>query len=178
MWTLDMLGRARKVVVTKDDTTIVEGAGSKEAIQGRIAQIKRQIEETESDYDREKLQERLAKLSGGVAVIKVGAPTETEMKEKKHRFEDALNATRAAVEEGIVAGGGVTYIHLIPALDELEKGLTDADEKIGVRIVKRALEEPLRQIAENAGWEGSVVVEKVRAFETQEGQWRLPLHRL
>ncbi len=163
--TLDMLGRARKVVVTKDDTTIVEGAGSKEAIQGRIAQIKRQIEETESDYDREKLQERLAKLSGGVAVIKVGAPTETEMKEKKHRFEDALNATRAAVEEGIVSGGGVTYIHLIPVLDELEKELGDPDEKIGVRIVKRALEEPLRQIAENAGWEGSVVVEKVRQFE-------------
>ncbi|MCX7968400.1 MAG: chaperonin GroEL [Armatimonadetes bacterium] len=163
--TLDMLGRARKVVVTKDDTTIVEGAGSKEAIQGRIAQIKRQIEETESDYDREKLQERLAKLSGGVAVIKVGAPTETEMKEKKHRFEDALNATRAAVEEGIVAGGGVTYIHLVPVLDELEKELADPDEKIGVRIVKRALEEPLRQIAENAGWEGSVVVEKVRQFE-------------
>ncbi len=162
---LDMLGRARKVVVTKDDTTIVEGAGSKEAIQGRIAQIKKQIEETESDYDREKLQERLAKLSGGVAVIKVGAPTETEMKEKKHRFEDALNATRAAVEEGIVSGGGVTYIHLVPVLNELEKELTDPDEKIGVRIVKRALEEPLRQIAENAGWEGSVVVEKVRQFE-------------
>lgn len=162
---LDMLGKARKVVVTKDDTTIIEGAGSKEAIQGRIAQIKKQIEETESDYDREKLQERLAKLSGGVAVIKVGAPTETEMKEKKHRFEDALNATRAAVEEGIVSGGGVTYIHLIPVLDELEKELTDPDEKIGVRIVKRALEEPLRQIAENAGWEGSVVVEKVRQFE-------------
>ncbi|MCS7191390.1 MAG: chaperonin GroEL [Armatimonadetes bacterium] len=164
---LDMLGRARKVVVTKDDTTIVEGAGSKEAIQGRIAQIKRQIEETESDYDREKLQERLAKLSGGVAVIKVGAPTETEMKEKKHRFEDALNATRAAVEEGIVSGGGVTLVHLIPVLDELEKEITDPDEKIGVRIVKRALEEPLRQIAENAGWEGSVVVEKVRHFETK-----------
>lgn len=162
---LDMLGKARKVVVTKDDTTIIEGAGSKEAIQGRIAQIKKQIEETESDYDREKLQERLAKLSGGVAVIKVGAPTETEMKEKKHRFEDALNATRAAVEEGIVSGGGVTYIHLIPVLDELEKELTDPDEKIGVRIVKRALEEPLRQIAENAGWEGSVVVEKARQFE-------------
>ncbi len=162
---IDMLGRARKVVVTKDDTTIVEGAGSKEAIQGRIAQIKRQIEETESDYDREKLQERLAKLSGGVAVIKVGAPTETEMKEKKHRFEDALNATRAAVEEGIISGGGVTYIHIIPKLDELENELTDPDEKIGVRIVKRALEEPLRQIAENAGWEGSVAVEKVRQFE-------------
>ncbi len=165
--TLDMLGRARKVVVTKDDTTIVEGAGSKEAIQGRIAQIKRQIEETESDYDREKLQERLAKLSGGVAVIKVGAPTETEMKEKKHRFEDALNATRAAVEEGIVSGGGVTYVHLVPTLDELDKELTDPDEKIGVRIVKRALEEPLRQIAENAGWEGSVVVEKVRGFDAK-----------
>ena len=166
--TLDMLGHARKVVVTKDDTTIIEGAGSKEAIQGRIAQIKKQIEETESDYDREKLQERLAKLSGGVAVIKVGAPTETEMKEKKHRFEDALNATRAAVEEGIVSGGGVTYIHLIPVLDELEKELTDPDEKIGVRIVKRALEEPLRQIAENAGWEGSVVVEKVKQFEPKK----------
>ncbi|MCC6038112.1 MAG: chaperonin GroEL [Armatimonadetes bacterium] len=166
--TLDMLGRARRVVVTKDDTTIIEGAGSKEAIQGRIAQIKKQIEETESDYDREKLQERLAKLSGGVAVIKVGAPTETEMKEKKHRFEDALNATRAAVEEGIVSGGGVTYIHLIPVLDELEKELTDPDEKIGVRIVKRALEEPLRQIAENAGWEGSVVVEKVKQFEPKK----------
>jgi chaperonin GroEL len=166
--TLDMLGRARKVVVTKDDTTIIEGAGSKEAIQGRIAQIKKQIEETESDYDREKLQERLAKLSGGVAVVKVGAPTETEMKEKKHRFEDALNATRAAVEEGIVSGGGVTYIHLIPVLDELEKELTDPDEKIGVRIVKRALEEPLRQIAENAGWEGSVVVEKVKQFEPKK----------
>lgn len=166
--TLDMLGRARKVVVTKDDTTIVEGAGSKEAIQGRIAQIKKQIEETESDYDREKLQERLAKLSGGVAVIKVGAPTETEMKEKKHRFEDALNATRAAVEEGIVSGGGVTYIHLTSVLDELEKELTDPDERIGVRIVKRALEEPLRQIAENAGWEGSVVVEKVKQFEPKK----------
>jgi chaperonin GroEL len=166
--TLDMLGRARRVVVTKDDTTIIEGAGSKEAIQGRIAQIKKQIEETESDYDREKLQERLAKLSGGVAVIKVGAPTETEMKEKKHRFEDALNATRAAVEEGIFSGGGVTYIHLIPVLDELEKELTDPDEKIGVRIVKRALEEPLRQIAENAGWEGSVVVEKVKQFEPKK----------
>jgi chaperonin GroEL len=166
--TLDMLGRARRVVVTKDDTTIIEGAGSKEAIQGRIAQIKKQIEETESDYDREKLQERLAKLSGGVAVIKVGAPTETEMKEKKHRFEDALNATRAAVEEGIVSGGGVTYIHSIPVLDELEKELTDPDEKIGIRIVKRALEEPLRQIAENAGWEGSVVVEKVKQFEPKK----------
>ncbi|MFA0754100.1 MAG: hypothetical protein IMHGJWDQ_001883 [Candidatus Fervidibacter sp.] len=166
--TLDMLGRARRVVVTKDDTTIIEGAGSKEAIQGRIAQIKKQIEETESDYDREKLQERLAKLAGGVAVIKVGAPTETEMKEKKHRFEDALNATRAAVEEGIVAGGGVTYIHLISLLDDLEKELTDPDEKIGVRIVKRALEEPLRQIAENAGWEGSVVVEKVRQVEPKK----------
>ncbi|MCS7225309.1 MAG: chaperonin GroEL, partial [Armatimonadetes bacterium] len=163
--TLDLLGRARKVVVTKDDTTIVEGAGSKDAIQGRINQIKRQIEETESDYDREKLQERLAKLSGGVAVIKVGAPTETAMKEKKMRFEDALNATRAGVEEGMVSGGGVTYLHIVPALEALEKELTDEDEKIGVRIVKRALEEPVRQIAENAGWEGSVVVERIRAFE-------------
>ncbi len=166
--TLDMLGRSRKVVVRKDDTTIVEGAGTKEAIQGRIQQIKRQIEETESDYDREKLQERLAKLSGGVAVIKVGAPTETAMKEKKMRFEDALNATRAGVEEGMVSGGGVTYLYLVPTLDELEKQMTDEDEKIGVRIVKRALEEPVRQIAENAGWEGSVVVERLRSFEPKE----------
>lgn len=163
--TLDMLGQAEKVVVTKDTTTIIGGKGSKERIAGRIAQIKKQIEETESDYDREKLQERLAKLAGGVAQIKVGAPTETEMKEKKHRYEDALNATKAAVEEGIVSGGGVTYVHLIPVLEELEKEIEDPDERTGVAIVKKALEAPLRQIAENAGWEGSVVVQRVRSFE-------------
>lgn len=163
--TLDMLGQAEKVVVTKDNTTIIGGKGSKERIAGRIAQIKKQIEETESDYDREKLQERLAKLAGGVAQIKVGAPTETEMKEKKHRYEDALNATRAAVEEGIVSGGGVTYVHLIPILEELEKEVEDPDERTGIAIVKKALEAPLRQIADNAGWEGSVVVQRVRSFE-------------
>jgi len=157
--TLDMLGSAKKVVVTKEETTIIEGAGTSEAVQGRIAQIKKQIEETESNYDREKLQERLAKLAGGVAVIKVGAATETELKEKKHRFEDALSATRAAVEEGIVPGGGVTYINILPKLEKI--GETD-DEKVGVNIVRRALEEPLRQIAENAGLEGSVVVERVK----------------
>ncbi|MBI2842884.1 MAG: chaperonin GroEL, partial [Armatimonadetes bacterium] len=157
--TLDMLGTAKKVIVTKEETTIIEGAGSAEAVQGRIAQIKRQIEETDSNYDREKLQERLAKLAGGVAVIKVGAATETELKEKKHRFEDALSATRAAVEEGIVPGGGVTYINILPKLEKI--GETD-HEKVGVTIVRRALEEPLRQIAENAGLEGSVVVERVK----------------
>ncbi|MFA4030157.1 MAG: hypothetical protein GDYSWBUE_001706 [Candidatus Fervidibacterota bacterium] len=163
--TLDMLGQAEKVVVTKDNTTIIGGKGSKERIAGRIAQIKKQIEETDSDYDREKLQERLAKLAGGVAQIKVGAPTETEMKEKKHRYEDALNATRAAVEEGIISGGGVTYVHLIPVLEELEKEVEDQDERTGIAIVKKALEAPLRQIADNAGWEGSVVVQRVRSFE-------------
>ncbi|HID05915.1 MAG TPA: chaperonin GroEL, partial [Armatimonadetes bacterium] len=162
---LDMLGRADKVVITKDDTTIIGGKGSKEAIAGRIAQIKKQIEETDSDYDREKLQERLAKMAGGVAQIKVGAPTETEMKEKKHRYEDALNATRAAVEEGLVSGGGVTYVHLVSQLDELEKELEDPDERTGVAIVKKALEAPLRQIADNAGWEGAVVVQRVRSME-------------
>lgn len=163
--TLDMLGQAEKVVVTKDNTTIIGGKGSKERIAGRIAQIKKQIEETESDYDREKLQERLAKLAGGVAQIKVGAPTETEMKEKKHRYEDALNATRAAVEEGIISGGGVTYVHLIPVLEELEKETEDPDERTGIAIVKKALEAPLRQIADNAGWEGSVVLQRVRSLE-------------
>lgn len=156
---LSMLGEAAKIVIAKEDTTIIEGKGTVEAVQGRIAQIKKQIEATDSNYDREKLQERLAKLSGGVAVIKVGAATETELKEKKHRFEDALSATRAAVEEGIVAGGGVTYINILPKLEKI--GETD-DEKVGVAIVRRALEEPLRQIAENAGWEGSVVVEHVK----------------
>jgi len=158
-----MFGTAKKVVVTKEDTTIIEGAGSQDAVMGRIAQIKKQIETTDSSYDREKLQERLAKLSGGVAVIKVGASTETELKEKKHRFEDALSATRAAVEEGIVPGGGVTYVNVLPAVEEIK--LEDRDEQMGVNIVKRALEEPLRQIANNAGWEGSVVVEKIKNSE-------------
>ncbi len=164
---LSMLGRAKKVVITKEETTIIEGAGSPEAVQGRINQIRQEIETTESSYDREKLQERLAKLSGGVAVIKVGAATETELKEKKHRFEDALSATRAAVEEGIVTGGGVALINIQSALDGIQ---TDEPEvKVGVNIVRRALEEPLRQIANNAGYEGSVVVEKVRGLERGQG---------
>jgi chaperonin GroEL len=158
--TLSDLGRARRVTVTKDDTTIVEGMGEKSALEGRVKQIRAQIEETTSDYDREKLQERLAKLVGGVAVINVGAATETEMKEKKARVEDALNATRAAVEEGIVPGGGVAYIRALSALEKLDLG---GDRQFGVNIVKRALEEPIRQIAENAGVEGSVVVEKVKS---------------
>ncbi len=157
--TVDMLGTAKKVVITKEETTIIEGAGTKEAVMGRIEQIKRQIENTDSNYDREKLQERLAKLSGGVAVIKVGASTETELKEKKHRYEDALSATRAAVEEGIVSGGGVT---LLAAAATLANTTATGDELTGTNIVRRALEEPLRQIAENAGLEGSVIVEKVR----------------
>jgi chaperonin GroEL len=157
---LEDLGRAKKVVVDKDNTTIVEGAGSAKEIEGRIKQIRAQIEETTSDYDREKLQERLAKLAGGVAVIKVGAATETEMKEKKARVEDALNATRAAVEEGIVPGGGVALLRASRALDSLK---LSGDEGTGVQIVRRALEEPIRQIVANAGLEGSVVVEKVKA---------------
>ncbi|MDQ0286055.1 chaperonin GroEL [Desulfofundulus luciae] len=160
--TIDMLGRASKVRVKKEETIIVGGAGSQDKINARIASIKKQIEETTSDFDREKLQERLAKLAGGVAVIQVGAATETEMKEKKLRIEDALNATRAAVEEGIVSGGGVAYVAAIKALDNIET--SSLDEKVGVDIVRRALEEPLRQIANNAGAEGSVVVEKVRAL--------------
>ena len=163
---ISMLGRAKKVIVAKEETTIVEGAGSRDAVMGRINQIKKQIEETESNYDREKLQERLAKLAGGVAVIKVGAATETELKEKKHRFEDALSATRAAVEEGIVPGGGVTYLNIIPALDGIGE---TPDEQHGAAIVRRALEEPLRQIAENAGLEGSVVVERVKNMEKGHG---------
>ncbi len=159
---LNDLGRARRVVITKEHTTIIDGAGKKEDIEARVKQIRAQIEETTSDYDREKLQERLAKLVGGVAVIYVGAATETEMKEKKARVEDALNATRAAVEEGIVPGGGVAYIRCIPALDKL-LGEVEGDEKHGVKIIMRALEEPLRQIAANAGFEGSIVVEKVKA---------------
>jgi chaperonin GroEL len=157
---LDDLGRAKKVVVDKDNTTIVEGHGSSKEIEGRIKQIRAQIEETTSDYDREKLQERLAKLVGGVAVIKVGAATETEMKEKKARVEDALNATRAAVEEGIVPGGGVALLRAAKALDSTK---LEGDEKVGSNIVRRALEAPIRQIVENAGLEGSVIVEKVKA---------------
>ena len=157
---LSQLGRARRVVVAKDTTTIVDGAGDSEAIKGRINQIKAEVENTDSDFDREKLQERLAKLSGGVAVVKVGAATETEMKEKKHRVEDALQATRAALEEGIVPGGGVALLQAAEAI-KLE-GFSDDDERTGARIVLRSLEEPLRQIAENAGHEGSVVVNDVR----------------
>jgi len=158
---IEDLGRAKKVVVDKDTTTIIEGAGKKSDIEARVKQIRAQIEETTSDYDREKLQERLAKLVGGVAVIKVGAATETELKEKKARVEDAMHATRAAVEEGIVPGGGVTFIRAQKALEAFK--LDEEDEQVGVNIVKRALEEPLRQIAQNAGQEGSIVVEKVRA---------------
>jgi chaperonin GroEL len=158
---LEDLGKAKKVVVDKDNTTIVEGAGKSSAIEGRIKQIRAQIDETTSDYDREKLQERLAKLAGGVAVIKVGAATETAMKEKKARVEDALNATRAAVEEGIVPGGGVALLRCTKSIDNLKK--LEGDEKVGAMIVKRALEEPIRQIVENAGLEGSVIVEKVKA---------------
>jgi chaperonin GroEL len=157
--TVSQLGRARRVVVAKDTTTIVDGSGETAAIKGRINQIKAEVENTDSDFDREKLQERLAKLSGGVAVVKVGAATETEMKEKKHRVEDALQATRAALEEGIVPGGGVT---LLRTADAIDPDLFEGDEATGARIIKRALEEPLRQIAENAGLEGSVVVNDVR----------------
>jgi chaperonin GroEL len=158
---LNQLGRARKVVITKDDTTIVDGAGETEGITGRINQIRSEIETTDSDFDREKLQERLAKLAGGVAVIKVGAATETELKEKKHRVEDALSATRAALEEGIVPGGGVVFLHAQQPVADLLDSL-DADERTGARIIYRALEEPIRQIAQNAGADGSIVVDKVR----------------
>jgi len=157
---INMLGKAKRVVVDKDNTTIIEGAGKKEDIKGRMNQIRAQIEETTSDYDREKLQERLAKLAGGVAVIKVGAATEAEMKEKKARVEDALNATKAAVEEGIVPGGGVAYIRVLPKLDELK--LSDEDEKFGVNIVRKSLEEPAKWIAQNAGMDGSIVVDKIK----------------
>jgi chaperonin GroEL len=155
------LGRAKRVVIDKDNTTIIDGAGKSDDIQGRIKAIKQQIEATTSDYDKEKLQERLAKLSGGVAVINVGAATETEMKEKKARVEDALHATRAAVEEGIVPGGGVAFIRTIKALDKLE--LEDTEEQLGVSIVKKALEEPAKWIIQNAGLEGAVYVEKIKA---------------
>src|ERR671938_414346 len=163
---INMLGQARRVTANKDNTTIVEGKGSQDAIEARMKQIRAQIDDTTSDFDREKLQERLAKLAGGVAVIKVGAPTEVELKEKKHRIEDALSATRAAVEEGIVAGGGTALVNALPALDKLQ---LDGDERTGVEILRRALEEPLRQIAFNAGAEGSVVVAAVKGFEPGKG---------
>src|ERR1017187_8165382 len=163
---LSSLGRARSVSITKDDTTVVEGNGSKDAIKGRIEQIKAEIDKSTSDWDKEKLQERLAKLSGGVAMTKVGAPTETELKEKKHRMEDAVSATRAAVEEGIVPGGGVVIVNAIPALDKVK---AEGDVLTGVNILRRALEEPLRQIAQNAGMEGSVVVDKVKSLPKGQG---------
>ena len=166
--TLDMLGRARKVVVSKDETTIIEGAGDEADIAGRISQIKGEIDNTDSDYDREKLQERLAKLSGGVAVLKVGAATEVELKEKKHRIEDAVSTTKAAIEEGVVAGGGVTLLRAQDAAIAAAEGM-DADEAVGTRIVAKALEAPLNQIAVNAGLEGGVVVEKVRGLDGPNG---------
>jgi len=171
----DMLGRATSIKITKDNTTIVGGAGSKQAIEDRVAQIKAEIEHTDSDFDREKLQERLAKLSGGVALIKVGAATEVELKEIKHRIEDALQATRAAVEEGIVAGGGVAFIEAASALADVDA--KDADEKIGVDIIAKALQAPVRTIAQNAGYEGSVVVEKIKdlpagqGLDSASGEW-------
>ena len=164
--TLDMLGRARQIKVTKENTVIVDGMGDAQAIRDRVSQIRAQIGVTTSDYDKEKLQERLAKLAGGVAVIKVGAATETEMKEKKLRIEDALNATRAAVEEGVVAGGGTIYVNVVPAVTALLKSV-EGDEKTGVQIVAKALEEPIRQIAANAGLDGSVILEKVRGSRKQ-----------
>src|SRR5512132_1419422 len=164
--TIDLLGTARKVIVTKDETTIVEGAGKDQDVQGRINQIKSEIEKTDSDYDREKLQERLAKLSGGVAVIKVGAATEVELKEKKHRIEDAVQSTKAAVEEGIVPGGGVALLNAQTALDKVD---LEGDELTGAAIIRRALEEPIKQIAYNAGLEGGVIVEKVRALPEGQG---------
>jgi chaperonin GroEL len=166
--TLDMLGEARKIVVSKDETTIIEGAGDDAEIAGRIAQIKGEIENTDSDYDREKLQERLAKLSGGVAVLKVGAATEVELKEKKHRIEDAVSTTKAAIEEGVVAGGGVTLLRAQVAARAAGDGLS-ADEATGARIVAKALEAPLHQIAVNAGLDGGVVVEKVRSLKGPNG---------
>ncbi len=165
--TLEQLGRARRVVVSKDNTTIIDGAGKSDAIKGRIKQIKSEVESTDSDFDREKLQERLAKLAGGVAVVKVGAATETEMKEKKHRVEDALQATRAALEEGIVPGGGVALLNAQGSID-LEK-YTDDDERTGASIIRRSLEAPIRQIADNSGFEGSVVIEKTHGLKAGEG---------
>jgi chaperonin GroEL len=177
--TPDLLGQAKTVKITKEETTIVDGKGKEDAIKGRIEMIKRQIEDTDSDFDREKLQERLAKLSGGVAVIQVGAATETELKEKKHRIEDALSATRAAVQEGMIPGGGSSLVHALKAMEKHthKNGHPGAsDEKIGWDIIRRALEEPLRQIAENAGYEGSVEVQKVklekpgRGFDAMSGE--------
>jgi len=165
--TLEDLGRAERVVATKDDTTIIGGKGSEEAIKGRIEQIKAEIETTTSDYDREKLQERLAKLAGGVAVVRVGAATEVELKEKKHRVEDALSATRAAVEEGIVVGGGVALLNAVPALDNVTS--EDRDVQTGIDILRRALEEPIRRLAENAGYDGAVVVQEVRRRQQEAG---------
>src|SRR5437868_3577406 len=164
---LEDLGRGKSIVIDKENTTIVEGGGKSGDIQGRVNQIRRQIEETTSDYDREELQERLAKLAGGVAVINVGAATETEMKEKKARVEDALHATRAAVEEGIVAGGGVALLRTIPAIEALK--LDDEDERIGVDIVRKAIESPLRALASNAGVEGSIIVQEVKRRKGNEG---------
>ncbi len=166
---VDMLGQARKVIVTKDETTIVEGSGDASDVAGRINQIKGEIDNTDSDYDREKLQERLAKLSGGVAVLKVGAATEVELKEKKHRIEDAVSTTKAAIEEGVVAGGGVTLLRAVDAVEAAAGGLSDADEKTGARIVAKALVAPLNQIAVNAGLEGGVVVERVRNLSGSDG---------
>jgi chaperonin GroEL len=166
--TIDQLGQANKINVTKDSTTIVDGSGDKEQISQRVSEIKTQIEKTTSDFDRDKLKERLAKLSGGVAVVRVGAATETELKEKKYRIEDALNATRAAVEEGFVPGGGTALINVIPALDGLDKD-AEGDEQTGINIVRRALEEPVRQIAENAGVEGSVIVEQLKGEKAGVG---------
>ncbi len=173
--TPDLLGQAKSVKITKEETTIIDGKGKPDAIKGRIEMIKRQVEETDSDFDREKLQERLAKLSGGVAVIQVGAATETELKEKKHRIEDALSATRAAVQEGMIPGGGASLIHAIKAIDKYVPPSTNghastvADEKIGIQIIRKALEEPLRQIAENAGYEGSVEVNRVKGKDAPLG---------
>ncbi|HAW60607.1 MAG TPA: chaperonin GroEL [Actinobacteria bacterium] len=164
--TLDMLGRVNRVKITKEDTTIVEGKGDPEAIKGRIAQIKAEIEKSDSEFDKEKLQERLAKLAGGVAVVKVGAATETELKEKKHRIEDALSATKAAVEEGILPGGEIVFVNVIPALKKID---LSGDEKTGARIVERSLEEPLRQLTANAGFEGSVVAEKIKTLPKGQG---------
>ena len=167
--TLDLLGDARKVVVTKDETTIIEGSGSREDVDGRIAQIKAEIENTDSDYDREKLQERLAKLSGGVAILKVGAATEVELKEKKHRIEDAVSTTKAAIEEGVVAGGGVTLLRAQSAVLAISNDLGNPDENTGARLVAKALEGPLNQIAVNAGLEGGVIVDKVRNLDGANG---------
>lgn len=168
--TVEDLGSARRIIATKDDTTFVDGQGDKSEVEGRVAQIRQQIETTTSDFDREKLQERLAKLAGGVAVIKVGAATETELKEKKHRVEDALSATRAAVEEGIVPGGGVTLVHAIGALEGIQ---AEGDVKTGVNILRRALEEPLRGIVTNAGRDGSVVIERVRQLQADKGDQKI-----